>query len=143
MGPLALVWSNIGGGTLERLLYFAIRAAWEVHEALCFSSARYFRVRYLVACITKARYFTPTAITASDAALHTFRGVGGYSREAWWRYLIGSYELRVDLGFRACRVDHAFFSYSFSSLVFSLTTAVASGGHQVSGEASVEARGYP
>ena len=36
-----------------------------------------------------------------------------------------------------------FFSYSFSSLVFSLTTAVASGGHQVSGETSVEARGYP
>ena len=38
--PLTLVWSEIGRGALERLLYLAIRASWEVHEALCFVSAR-------------------------------------------------------------------------------------------------------
>lgn len=35
LGPLTLVWGKIGGGgALESLLYLAVRAAWEVHEAL-------------------------------------------------------------------------------------------------------------
>lgn len=38
--PLSLVWSKIRGGALKGLLYFSIRASWEVHEALCFGSAR-------------------------------------------------------------------------------------------------------
>lgn len=34
LGPLTLVWGKIGGGgALESLLYLAVRAAWEVHEA--------------------------------------------------------------------------------------------------------------
>lgn len=39
---LARVWRKIGGGALESLLYFAVRASWEVHEALCIRSARKF-----------------------------------------------------------------------------------------------------
>lgn len=53
MRSWALIWSKIGGGALESLLYFAVRAAWEFHEALYIGSVSQ-EAYYAAACVTEA-----------------------------------------------------------------------------------------